>query len=418
MAEDKKIPLDFNVQIYGDLEPYSSTISKARVRVFYRGLNRNGSFITDEFAEKLISTLPYAPVKGIYDDESQDFSDHGNGLNSLGKAYGVVPENGNGQWERHIDSDGVERVYWCTDVLLWTALYESAKQIPGKCQSMELYPDSIKGEWKEFDNFWGFVFEEGSFLGLQVLGSINGEKVEPCFEGSAFYTLKDQFSEIIEIAKNYNLDKKEEPKMPEDTKVTAAEAIEEDKAEAIEDNNAEVAETTTEASNVADETAEVAETAETVEANPEVLEAIAEAVAEPTPEAADNFEQMYNDTVKELNELKENYSKLLTEKSGLETEFEHLKTERDALKEFKDVTETAEKNTIIEKYSTVLSEDVIDKYREKITEFSAVELDKELCFEAHKNDTLEPNTANFSYKNNETEGDSRLQECLRNYKIN
>lgn len=209
--------------------------------------------------------------------------------------------------------------------------------------------------------------------------------------------------------------------MPEDTKVTAAEAVEENKAEAIGDNKAEVAETTTEASNTADETAEDAETAETtetVEANPEVLEAIAEAVAEPAPEAADNFEQMYNDTVKELNELKENYSKLLAEKSGLETEFEHLKTERDALKEFKDVTETTEKNTIIEKYSSVLSEDVISKYREKITEFSAVELDKELCFEAHKNDTLEPNTANFSYKNNETEGDSRLQECLRNYKIN
>ena len=56
--EDRKIPVDFDVQVYGDLQPYSNTISKARVRIFYRGLNRNYSYISDEFAEKLISSLP------------------------------------------------------------------------------------------------------------------------------------------------------------------------------------------------------------------------------------------------------------------------------------------------------------------------------------------------------------------------
>ena len=151
-----------------------------------------------------------------------------------------------------------------------------------------------------------------------------------------------------------------------------------------------------------------------------VEEPVAEPVAEvePAAEPTENFEQKYNDTLKELNELKENYAKLSAEKSGLDTEFEHLKAERDALKEFKDATETAEKNVVIEKYSNVLSDDIISQYREKIANYSAVELDKELCFEAHKNDTLEPGTANFSYKNNGTEGESRLQECLRDYKIN
>ena len=31
----------FNVQVYGELEKFSDVISKSRVRIFYRRLNRN-----------------------------------------------------------------------------------------------------------------------------------------------------------------------------------------------------------------------------------------------------------------------------------------------------------------------------------------------------------------------------------------
>ena len=54
---------NFSVTIYGDLEKYNETISKARCRIFYKGLNRNGSYITDEFAENLLSTISYVPGK-------------------------------------------------------------------------------------------------------------------------------------------------------------------------------------------------------------------------------------------------------------------------------------------------------------------------------------------------------------------
>ena len=64
MMKDKPC-FEFPVTIYNILEQITPTLSKARVRIFYKGANRNGSYITDEFAEKLISTLPYAPVKGI-----------------------------------------------------------------------------------------------------------------------------------------------------------------------------------------------------------------------------------------------------------------------------------------------------------------------------------------------------------------
>ena len=44
---------EFPVTVYGNFEQYNKTISKARCRIFYKGANRNGTYITDEFAEKL-----------------------------------------------------------------------------------------------------------------------------------------------------------------------------------------------------------------------------------------------------------------------------------------------------------------------------------------------------------------------------
>ena len=71
---DKSL-FEFPVTVYGQLEKYNDVLSKARVRIFYKYENRNGTYITDEFAEHLLSTLSYAPVKGIYNGE--DYTDHG-----------------------------------------------------------------------------------------------------------------------------------------------------------------------------------------------------------------------------------------------------------------------------------------------------------------------------------------------------
>ena len=133
MIFDLKKFKNFEVSIYGGLEKFTDTISKARVRIFYRGLNRNGSFITDEFAEKLISTLPYSPVKGIYNEYESDYEDHGK-ERTEGRAYGVVMGKDDMEfaWEEHEDEDGITREYACANVLLWTALYEESKDIVGK----------------------------------------------------------------------------------------------------------------------------------------------------------------------------------------------------------------------------------------------------------------------------------------------
>ena len=428
---EKVIPTSFDVQLYGDLEPYSPTISKARVRIFYRGLNRNSSYISEEFAEKLIKTLPYSPVKGIYDVNEDDFTDHGS-LSSIGKAYGVIPENNNGEWERHIDTDGIERTYYCSDVLLWTSLYEEAKKIPGKCESMELFRPSIQGAWKEFEGgFFGYEFTEGCFLGLQVLGTIDGEKVEPCFEGSAFYTkddtqlqeLKEQFSEIIEVAKNYNL-QKEEPTL-ENTVVNSV--IEKDVANAELNQSIENGQVGTENTTEPATNSELNKGTETNTGAPETNSALEggenTGVQATEPQTNASLDEGAKGTTEfaalnsQVTELNEKFAKLSDEFSVLTEKYNHLKAERDALKEFKDAAEAKEKNQVLEKYAAILSEDTIKEYKEKLDSYTVVELNKELCFEAHKDDVLEPQTTNFSYKNTGEEK-SAIEAYLNDYRIN
>lgn len=184
----------FSVQPYGEVTKFNETISKGRCRIFYKGKNRNGTYITDEFANKLIQTLPYTPVKGIFDTLENDFKDHGK-ANSQGKIYGIVPETTNFAWEKHKDEDGIIRDYACSDVYYYTKLYNEASMIPDKAESMELYPPSIKGSWQKYDGQDYFTFTDGCFFGLQVLG----DKVEPCFEGAAFYELDNVFTKLNKI---------------------------------------------------------------------------------------------------------------------------------------------------------------------------------------------------------------------------
>ena len=189
--------LKFSLDTFGNIEKHNETMSKGRCGIFYKGLNRNGTYITDEFANKLLSSIAYTPVKGIY--EIDDFSDHGE-ERTEGRIYGIVPLEHNFAWETHMDKDGVERTYACVDVLYYTALYPEAKQINGKSQSMELYGKSIKGNWQFMNGQKSFVFTDGCFLGLQVLG----DEVEPCFEGAQFYSLGNDLEKFIKALDELN----------------------------------------------------------------------------------------------------------------------------------------------------------------------------------------------------------------------
>lgn len=209
MSEIKKIPTSFAVSIYGKIEPYqlNPMMSKARVKTFYKYMNRNGGYFSDSMTQYIVEHAAGTPVVGHFDVEKVDFTSHMRASES--KAYGFIPpHNTNFAWESFTDPDGVRRDYACFDVLLWTGRYGEAKLIPGKSQSMELNPDTITGNWKYFENekTEAFEYTHCDLVGLCVLG----DEVEPCFEGAAFYTPNGQFNLYLsamkeEIVKNFAL---------------------------------------------------------------------------------------------------------------------------------------------------------------------------------------------------------------------
>ena len=408
---------EFPVTVYGNLTKYSETISKARCRIFYRGANRNGTFITDEFAEKLLSTISYSPVKGIFETSEEDFSDHGT-ERDMGRIYGVVPESPNFAWETHVDEDGVEREYACVDVLLYTSLYKEAQDIPGKSQSMELYAPSIKGEWEIVEGKKLFKYTDGCFLGLQVLG----DKVEPCFEGAAFFTLYETFVKLTkELEKfGYTLSKDREEGGLLEMKVNfkLSDAQKHDGLFSLlndcynEENGWVI---TYAICDVYDEYAvcynyEQQQFERVYYTKDDATDSLSlgdrvrcfivdvtekEKIALDALQALNggNFE-LVNENYEKIAEYEQKIEELEAEKATFQQEMSEvsqsleetkqtlasLQEENNALNSYKKEIETAEKEKVIESYANLLSEEVLDSFKEKIDEYTAIELDKELAY--------------------------------------
>ena len=423
MDKEKDNLTTFSLSVYGDITKYNEVLSKARCRIFYTGANRNGTFITEEFAEKLISTLPYVPVKGIYDTMKDDYTDHGRERYE-GRIYGIVPENPNFAWEKHLDIDGVERTYACTDVYLFTGLYkQEAFDIIGKSQSMELYVDSIQGEWQYINGKRYFVFTEGHFLGLQALG----EDYEPCFEGASFYTLVDSVKALMndldnvfqkqnlggEKHMNFKLSDNQKynmiwsllnPRFNEENDYVMDYAVCD-----VYDAYAVVFKFETSTYERAyytknDETDSLAidkmEACYIVDVNEdekhalEVLHAMNNNTYEKIDEVVTDLQNKVDSFNSKNEENESTIATLQQDKERLETELElvngnyttaletieTLNSEKDELNEFKMAAELKEKEAVIEKYTTLLEEEQVNNFREKIDEFTKEELDKELAF--------------------------------------
>ena len=430
---------EFPVVVYENLNQISPVLSKSRCRIFYKGQNRNATFITDEFAEKLISTLPYTPVKGIYDNFEEDYTDHG-AKRSLGRIYGIVPENPNFAWESHLDEDGIERVYACCDVLIFTALYEEASEIVGKAQSMELYQPSIKGNWVMIEGKRLFKFEDGCFLGLQVLG----EDIEPCFEGASFFSLYSELKQLVNKIEEYGISfqlKKEEKsemarlnfKLSDSQKHDALWSLlntnyneeagwiinyaicdvydeyalvrnyetgsferayytKNDETDSVEINKIEKC-------YVLDVTEYEKNALEALRAvNNGTYEKIDEVFAgtKANLEIANNSLAEANEKIGEhelkITELNNSISTLTTERDDIaqnyseaQNQISSLTEELDGLKQYKLDKENAERKAVLNSYAELLAEEVLATYtEERIASFTATELDKELAYEVKK----------------------------------
>lgn len=367
---DYKEMTNFPVTLYGKMERFSDTISKGRCRVFYKGRNRNGTYITDEFAQKLVDSAPYTPIKGIYSQEGNGFSDHGK-ERTEGRIYGVVAADPNFAWEQHQDCDGITRTYACFDVLYYTALYEEAGQIDGSAQSMELYRKTLKGSWRRMaDGRDAYVFTDGCFLGLQVLG----EEVEPCFEGASFYTCENNILSLLD---------KYEKKLSN---------FENKGGDVVVENFEEVVET---AAEVTEETTQVETEIETAADPAAITEVEPESETVETENAPNEYELRIAELENSIAALTAEKETLVSERDAaiserdmIQSEYTAVVAERDELATFKKNVEDAEKKALIATYESQLSEDVVEQFTSNLDRYSLADLDKELVYavaKAHPN---------------------------------
>lgn len=178
-----------------DLNPL---MSQCEIKVFYLGHNRNGSYINKDVAVEMAKTLRGTPIVAAWNDNKDDFSDHGHVLHMEDGEwtfdcktvpYGFVAPDAKIWFQNFTDTDEfgnqVERTYLMTTGYLWTGQFkELAKVInEGQPQSMELDDETLDGHWAT-DNNLGidfFIINDATFTKLCILG----DDVEPCFEGSS-----------------------------------------------------------------------------------------------------------------------------------------------------------------------------------------------------------------------------------------
>lgn len=375
---NKKIPVYFDTIVLDSpiqeisISNDSDKVSRLRVGVFYKYKNRNHSYITDEYAEKLIASAIKGdtPVVGFFDPESKEWASHTGP--ALANGYGYI-ENFLG-WEPLQDTDGITRDYAIFSVVLFTKYYEEANKIIGQHQSMELDPLTIAGQWVEFDGEDYYVYTEGEMRGLCVIGSH-----EPCFSVSSFF----------EKEENYKPQYKEYSSLLFDLKAQVEEAEKSKKGgeQKMEDfGNVQVQEPEAE-QNIQSEPEVVAN--EFGENEASTSQSVAE---ENLAEKEDNTsnesqeDSQFELLQQQFTELESKYNESINSFEVLKTENENLKKENNELKEaiskYKEkeaAFELAKKEQLIDEYKKVLSEEEIGEINEKVNDFSYDELEAKLA---------------------------------------
>ena len=67
------VPMKFVGFEQSETNPHAIT---SKLRVYYVGETADGRVFTKDFSDKLIKTLPYAPVVAFYDEDTEDFKGH------------------------------------------------------------------------------------------------------------------------------------------------------------------------------------------------------------------------------------------------------------------------------------------------------------------------------------------------------
>ena len=170
-------------------------ISKCEIKVMYLGKNRNGSFIDKNTAIQMANSLPCTPIVAAYNENKEDFGDHGEVLHiedgeikfsCKTVPYGFVAPDAEVWFQKFDDTnefgETTTREYLMTTGYLWTGQYPELDKCinEGQGQSMEI--DDVDGHWtKDSNDIEFFIINDAIFTKLCILG----DDVEPCFEGAS-----------------------------------------------------------------------------------------------------------------------------------------------------------------------------------------------------------------------------------------
>ena len=402
---NKQIPIYFDTIILDtpvqelSMSNGSDVGSRLNVAVFTKYRNRNGSYITDEYADYLIksATQGDTPVVGFFDPETKSWASHTGP--TLANGYGYV-EAFLG-WQPLTDTDGVSREYAVFSVVLFTKYYEEANKIRGQYQSMELNPETIEGDWANFDGEEYFVYTKGDMLGLCVIGSH-----EPCFSVSSFFSKNDEtyksqyekfsllLSDLKTRVKEAEIIIKGGEQPVENFELNENETVVENTENEVVDTEVEIeTETETETESAIENFSadnEEAEVEVETEANVEEVESESEVKTDTEFEllqqkydelnnSFNNIQEQFNAASTTINELNASIEQLNTQIQTLTSENEGLRTSLASYEVQAQEIEKNKKEDLIKKYEKILNSEEIDSFRAKMNDITYDELESKLA---------------------------------------
>lgn len=371
----------------------SPLVSKCEIKVFYLGKNRNGSFISKQTAKEMATTLRGCPIVGYYNEEKEDFRDHGEKITIDGdgvhfecetKPYGFVAPDSK-VWFKDFEETGdfgnkIIRTYLMTEGYLWTGQFKEAAQIledDGKPHSMELDDKTLDGHWTIDDNTGidFFIINSAVISKLCVLG----DDIEPCFEGSSVTEPK--------VSKDFTLDKdfkctlfsmmedlksiyKEGENMAEEKKeFTAAE----EQGNSVEESAVEN-QSNTENQNPAAATEEFASNDDKKEENDQPSENNDSTGTEDKKQDDDEKKPAAKNSL----HTDEEYAELESKFTELQNKFNAMSEDMNKLVEFKNQAEDKEKDALIAQFYMLSNEDKKDVIEHK-REYSLEDIEAKLA---------------------------------------
>lgn len=350
----------------------SPEVSKCEIKVMYLGKNRNGSYIDKDTALKMSKTLRCVPIVAAYNENKEDFGDHGEVLHiEDGEVkfscktvpYGFVAPDADVWFQKFDDTnefgETTTREYLMTTGYLWTGQYPELDKCinEGQGQSMEI--DDVDGHWtKDSNDIEFFIINDAIFTKLCILG----DDVEPCFEGasvtspevSEHFSYNKEFSHTLFAMMN-------ELK----SALTKGGSMPKENVENVE---VEPTATVEEEAPVVEEFAEDVETNEDVESSEDSAEETfaeegkkKEDDSDDSDDESDDSDDSDDDEYKKKPgkkcELENQVSELSEQLKELTDKFTALEAEAEELRKFKAERIDADKDAMIAKYHMLSDED-------------------------------------------------------------